>query len=48
MSMADGWLCYLSKDGRPDKNINKQLVDASHAQIKDFKNNEFDPKSWWN
>jgi endonuclease YncB( thermonuclease family) len=41
-------VCYLSKDGKPDKNFNKQLVDAGHAQIKDFKNNEFDPKSWWN
>jgi len=35
-------VCYL--DG---KNFNKQLVDAGHAKIKDFKNNEFDPKSWW-
>jgi len=41
-------VCYLSKDGKPDKNFNKQLVDAGHAQIKDFKNNEFDPQSWWN
>jgi hypothetical protein len=38
-------VCYLSKDGKPDKNFNKQLVDAAHVQIKDFKNNEFDPKS---
>jgi len=36
-------VCYL--DG---KNFNKQLVDAGHAMIKDFKNNEFDPLSWWN
>ncbi len=35
-------VCYL--DG---KNFNKQLVDAGQAVIKDFKNNEFDPKSWW-
>jgi endonuclease YncB( thermonuclease family) len=41
-------VCYLSKDGKPDKNFNKQLVDAGNAQIKDFKNNEFDPNSWWN
>ena len=40
----DKWVavCYL--DG---KNFNKQLVDAGHAVIKDFKNNEFDPGSWW-
>jgi micrococcal nuclease len=35
-------ICYL--DG---KNSNKQLVDTGHAIVKDFKNNEFDPKSWW-
>ena len=34
-------VCYL-QDGR---NFNKMLVDAGHAVIKDFKNNEFDPKS---
>ena len=34
-------VCYL--DG---KNFNKQLVDARNAKIKDFKNNEFNPKSW--
>jgi micrococcal nuclease len=38
-------VCYLSKDGKPDKNFNKKLVDAGHAVIKDFKNNEFDPQS---
>ena len=37
-------VCYLP-DGR---NFNKMLVDAGHAVIKDFKNNEFDPWSWWN
>jgi len=37
-------VCYL-QDGR---NFNKMLVDAGHAVIKDFKNNEFDPYSWWN
>ena len=36
-------VCYL--DG---KNFNKQLVDAGQAVVKDFKNNEFDPWSWWN
>ena len=36
-------VCYL-QDGR---NFNKMLVDAGHAEIKDFTNNEFDPQSWW-
>ena len=41
----DRWVavCYL--DG---KNFNKRLVDAGQAVVKDFKNNEFDPLSWWN
>jgi micrococcal nuclease len=41
----DRWVavCYL--DG---KNFNKRLVDSGHAIIKDFKNNEFNPLSWWN
>ncbi len=38
---------YLSEGGRPGRNFNKQLVDAGHAVIEDFKNNEFDPESWW-
>lgn len=38
---------YLSEDGRPGRNFNKQLVDSGHAVIEDFKNNEFDPGSWW-
>lgn len=38
---------YLAEDGRPGRNFNKQLVDAGHAVIVDFKNNEFDPGSWW-
>ena len=38
---------YLSEDGKPGRNFNKQLVDAGHAIIEDFKNNEFDPRSWW-
>ena len=37
-------VCYL-QDGR---NFNKMLVDAGQAVVKDFKNNEFNPKSWWN
>jgi micrococcal nuclease len=38
------WVAVCFLDG---KNFNKQLVDAGHAVIKDFKNNEFDPQSWW-
>ena len=38
---------YLAEDGRPGRNFNKQLVDSGHAVIEDFKNNEFDPGSWW-
>ena len=38
---------YLAEDGRPGRNFNKQLVDSGHAVIEDFKNNEFDPWSWW-
>jgi micrococcal nuclease len=38
------WVAVCFLDG---KNFNKQLVNAGHAVIKDFKNNEFDPKSWW-
>ncbi len=37
---------YLAEDGRPGRNFNKQLVDASYAVIEDFKNNEFDPWIW--
>jgi len=37
---------YLAEEGRPGQNFNKQLVDAGHAVIEDFKNNEFDPGSW--
>ena len=38
---------YLSEDGKPGRNFNKMLVDADHAVVEDYKNNEFDPKSWW-
>ena len=41
-------VCYLSGQGKPDRNFNKMLVDAGQAIIEDFKNNEFDPESWWN
>ena len=27
--------------------FNRLLVDAGHAVVKDFTNNEFDPASWW-
>ena len=37
---------YLSEDGRPGRNFNKQLVDSGRAVIEDFANNEFDPWSW--
>ena len=45
----DHWVAvaYLSEDGVPGRNFNKMLVDAGHAEIKDFENNEFDPWSWW-
>jgi endonuclease YncB( thermonuclease family) len=38
------WVAICYRDG---KNFNKQLVDTGHGIVKDFKNNEFDPKSWW-
>jgi micrococcal nuclease len=45
----DRWVAvaYLSEDGKPGRNFNKQLVDSGHAVIEDFRNNEFDPWSWW-
>ena len=45
----DRWVAvaYLNEDGKPGRNFNKQLVDSGHALIEDFKNNEFDPWSWW-
>ena len=39
---------YLSEDGKPGRNFNKMLVDAGHAVIDDYRNNEFDPYRWWN
>ena len=44
----DRWVAYLNEDGKPGRNFNKMLVDAGQAVVKDFKNNEFDPLSWWN
>lgn len=32
----------------PAPSFNRMLVDGSHAQLKDFKDNEFDPQDWWN
>jgi len=29
-------------------NFNRMLVESGHACIWDFKNNEFDPHTWWN
>ena len=45
----DRWVAvaYLSDDGVPGRNFNKMLVDAGYAEIKDFKNNEFNPETWW-
>lgn len=45
----DRWVAvvYLSENGKPGWNFNKMLVDAGHAVIEDFKNNEFNPDSWW-
>lgn len=45
----DRWVAvvYLSKDGKPGRNFNRMLVDAGHAVIEDFANNEFYPQSWW-
>ena len=40
-------VCYLSDQGKPGRNFNKMLVDAGQAKIEDFKNNEFNPGSWW-
>ncbi len=38
---------YLSENNQPGRNFNKMLVDAGHAVIEDFKNNEFEPGGWW-
>ena len=38
---------YLSENNQPGRNFNKMLVDAGHAVIEDFKNNEFDPGGWY-
>ena len=40
---------YLEEDGSINTThpFNRLLVDAGHAVIKDFANNEFDPATWW-
>jgi micrococcal nuclease len=38
---------YLSDHGKPGRNFNKMLVDAGQAVVEDYKNNEFEPGSWW-
>ena len=46
----DRWVAvvYLSENGKPGRNFNRMLVDADHAVIDDYRNNEFDPSRWWN
>jgi hypothetical protein len=29
------------------RNFNRMLMDSGHAVMEGFKNNEFDPQSWW-
>jgi endonuclease YncB( thermonuclease family) len=38
---------YLPQDGSLI-NFNRMLVDAKHACLCDYQNNEFNPKEWWN
>jgi len=39
---------FLQKQDGTLVNFNRMLVDSGHACIWDFKNNEFDPATWWN
>lgn len=39
---------FLQKQDGTLANFNRMLVDSGHACIWDFKNNEFDPATWWN
>jgi micrococcal nuclease len=39
---------FLQKQDGTLANFNRMLVDSSHACIWDFRNNEFDPATWWN
>jgi endonuclease YncB( thermonuclease family) len=40
-------VCYLIDGTKPGRNCNKMLVDAGHAKVKDFEENEFEPESRW-
>ena len=41
------YLANLDGSINLSRNFNKMLVDSGNAVIEDFKNNEFDPQSWW-
>jgi endonuclease YncB( thermonuclease family) len=45
----DRWVAvvYIKIPNDELKNFNRMLVDSGHAKIDDYKNNEFDPSSWW-
>lgn len=39
---------YLTDDnGSAGENYNRMIVDAGHAQVTDYRDNEFDPDGWW-
>jgi endonuclease YncB( thermonuclease family) len=38
---------YIMSANGELRNFTRMLVDSGHAKIEDFKNNEFDPYSWW-
>lgn len=37
-------ICVVYVDGQ---NFNKMIVDAGHAVVDDYTNNEFNPEDWW-
>ncbi|MCK9442492.1 MAG: thermonuclease family protein [Methanothrix sp.] len=37
----------VNDDGSVGENFNCMLVDAGHATVEDVKDNEFDPREWW-
>jgi endonuclease YncB( thermonuclease family) len=45
----DRWVAvvYIVTPNGDLRNFNRMLVDTGHAKIDDYKNNEFDPYSWW-
>ncbi|MDD1751893.1 MAG: thermonuclease family protein, partial [Methanotrichaceae archaeon] len=45
----DRWVAvvYLVTPSGELRNFNHMLVDAGHAKIDDYEDNEFDPYSWW-